>query len=135
MSRTVIATLAATIEARANCERSGNAEWFQRHTDRIANIARELLPSGSGIGGVTVDLEKSTGDRVVLNVPFHCMDVNGFYCGWRDFTVTVTPAFSGHYVKVSGRDYNGLKDYLADLFSDALGAPVPAGMWVVGSEV
>ena len=131
MSRTIIATLASTIQARLNCEqRPANAQWFQRHSDRIDNICSELLPSGSGIDqGVKVDLVRSTGEKVVLLVPFHCMDPNGFYDGWRDFVVTITPSFDGHNIKVSGRDYHGLKEYLADLFSETLGRPFPDGMW------
>lgn len=124
MSRTIIAALAATIEARLNCQRTGNAEWFERHSETIASIAVNMLPHGSGIDmGVTVDLEKSTGEKVVLLVPYHCMSAHGFYCGWRDYTITLTPAFSGFHTRVTGRDYNDTKAYLCDLFSEVLGQP------------
>jgi hypothetical protein len=125
MPRTLIAAIASTVAARSNCLTGlGNKEWLQRWTDRLENIERELLPRGSGIdSGTIVHLEKSTADRIVFRVPFHCMDPNGFYCGWRDYTVTVTPSFDGFNVRVTGRDYNGLKDYLADLFRETLSRP------------
>jgi hypothetical protein len=126
MARTIIAALASLIEARANCQRTGNAEWFQRHTARIARIELDLLPRGSGIDmGATVDLDKSTGERVVIRVPFHRMSPNGYYVGWCDYTVTVTPTFSGFHTRVTGRDYNDLKSYLGDLFAEVLARPMP----------
>jgi len=130
MARTIITELASIIDARARSKSSGNTEWFQRHTDRIANIASELLPRGSGIdSGTTVDLDRSNAQKVVLLVPFHVMNDAGMYDGWRDFVVIVRPAFGGHTVTVTGRDYNGLKEYLGDLYYQALLEPMPEGFW------
>lgn len=120
-SKTVAARLASLVQARANCEKSGNAEWLARHTDALVAIERNHLPHGSGIdNGVTVDLDASSSVRLVLRVPFHCMDPNGFYDGWREYRVVVRPAFDGITVDVHGRDYNGLKEYLGGLFHHAL---------------
>lgn len=118
--KTVVARLASLLEARANCEKSGNGEWFGRHTEAIVALAREHLPSGSGIdSGCTVVLS-TPADRVCINVPFHCMNPDGYYDGWRDYMVTARPAFDGITVTVTGRDYNGTKDYLGELFHEVL---------------
>jgi hypothetical protein len=92
-------------------------------------VAREHLPHGSGVdSGCVVMTEDSRADKLVIHVPFHCMDANGCYDGWRDYTVTVLPAFDGITIHVSGRDYGaGLKDYLGDLFHEALRAPIVVG--------
>lgn len=118
---TVAARLAALVQARANCDRAGNAEWRRTHSESINAIETDLLPHGSGIdAGCSVDLEKSDESRLVIDVPFHLMDPNGYYCGWRDYRVIVRPAFDGISIRVTGRDYNGLKDCLAELFHHAL---------------
>lgn len=44
----------------------------------------------------------------------------GMYVGWTEHTITVTPSFIGLNVKVSGRNRNEIKDYIADHFSDCL---------------
>lgn len=126
MQKTLAADLASLVAARANCERSGNHEWHAKHSERIMRLALEHLPSGSGIdSGCVVMSDESSPDRLVIHVPFHCMDENGSYDGWRDYRVVVRPAFDGISVNVTGRDYNGLKDYLAELFQECLTRPAP----------
>lgn len=118
---TIAARLASLVQARANCAETGNTEWHARHSGEILRLAREHLPSGSGIdSGCVVMSEESTADKLVIHVPFHCMNEQGMYDGWRDYRVTVRPAFDGIRVTVAGRDYNGLKDYLGDLFQETL---------------
>lgn len=117
----VAARIAELVEARANCQKSGNAEWFERHTDNLNEVIRDHFPHGSGIdAGCTVDLVASRRDRLVIDVPFHIMNENGYYVGWRTFRVTVRPAFQSIDLQVTGRDVNGLKDYLAEVFHEAL---------------
>lgn len=110
------------IMQRANCQRSGNTEWYGRATDELERIAREYLPSGSGWdSGTTIDLDRSTADRIVLTGSFHHMDEWGGYAGWTDHTVTVRPTFMGQIeLTISGRNRNGIKDYLHDMFYWAL---------------
>jgi hypothetical protein len=49
------------------------------------------------------------------------MNDGGFYDGWTEHTITVTPSFIGSMnIKISGRDRNQIKDYLHDVFSTAL---------------
>lgn len=117
----VAARIAELVEARANCHSSGNLEWFERHTSALTEMIRDHLPSGAGIdAGCVLCLASCKRDRIVIDVPFHVMSENGFYVGWRTFKVVVRPAFQSIDIEVKGRDVNGLKDYLADLFHEAL---------------
>lgn len=120
MPHTVIQRLASTIQARLNCE-DDNPEWFDKHTNTIEVMCHQHLPSGAGFDATTdVDYDKSNGERVVITTSFHKMDENGFYEGWSDFTITVRPAFTGISLKVSGNADRDLKEYVAEVFAEAL---------------
>jgi hypothetical protein len=93
--------------------------------DRLAALAREHLPSGSGFdNGTTLDLDASRLDRLIFATAFHHMDDNGSYCGWTEHRVVVSPSFVGIELKVTGRDKRGIKDYIGEVFADMLRAPV-----------
>jgi len=122
--KTLAVWLAESIAARANCLQSNNAEWLDRHTARIDALA-QFLPSGSGIdSGTSVDLDRSHADRLVLVTSFHHMNSVGYYDGWTDHAVYVTPTFTGISVDVRGRNRNEIKDYLVDVFQHALSQSV-----------
>lgn len=113
--------LAQTVQARANCVESGNAEWHGRHSHAIHALVRALMPSGSGIdAGTKIDLPASTPDKLVFTTAFHHMDQNGFYDGWTEHTVRVTPTFGGIDIAISGRNRNDVKDLLHGAFYAAL---------------
>lgn len=114
--------LASAIGARQNCIAAHNLEWRDRHQSRIEALAQHELPRGSGVdSGCKVDLDRSTADRIVITTAFHHMDENGYYDGWTEHTITVKPSFIGRFsLKISGRDRNGIKEYLSDLFYHAL---------------
>lgn len=119
----VIEILAGAVEARLNCLKSGNEEWRIRHEDTIHEIEKNYLPSGSGFdNGTSVDLEMSTGVKLVLDTSFHHMGEHGCYDGWTEHDVVVTPTFRGFDTRVTGRDRNEIKDHIADAFAEALGA-------------
>ena len=121
MSRTLASILAATVDARLTCLKTGN-DWADKHTGMLVYLVREFMPSGSGIDtGMEIDLAKSTGERLVFHTAFHHMDEHGSYAGWTEHTVTVRASlFLGLVITVSGRDQNDIKDYLADVFHTAL---------------
>lgn len=74
-------------------------------------------PSGSGIDcGTKLVPERCTSARIVLSCAFHHMNDVGMYSGWTEHVVTITPTFEGVHVAVSGRNRNGIKDYLADTY-------------------
>jgi hypothetical protein len=121
-TRTLAAHMAGKIDAWQRCKanHSQYAEWEQRHSDAI-RAAIDCLPHGSGIDGQTMlNEDKSNGERVAVDIGYHHMDEYGGYDGWTHHTVSVKASLHlGLLVSVSGRDRNGIKDYLASLFSDA----------------
>lgn len=123
MNKVLYKELANLVIARNNC-RDRVDDWFNRHHYRIEELVREHMPSGSGIdSGVQFDFDRSTGDKLVFNSSFHYMNDNGYYCGWIDFTVTVTPSLSSDFdINIRGKFAKayGLKDYLYDVFNNAL---------------
>ena len=125
MARYLYSELAMLIQARRNCAESVNGtpslqDWFEKHSDRIEALVREHMPSGSGFdSGTTLDLDASHAERLVFNTAFHHME-DGYYAGWTQHTVTVTPSFHGFNLRVSGRNRNDIKDYIGSMFHEAL---------------
>ena len=119
--------IATAVAARTNCDASGNSEWEQKWYIRLQELEKEL-PSGSGFdSGTTIDLDKSTGEKLVLHTSFHHMNDGGYYDGWTDHTVTVRPSFIGGFdVRVSGRNRNDIKGYVADMFVESLDQEITA---------
>lgn len=125
MARYLYSELALAIEARKNCEASNNQEWFKKWTARINELV-DLLPSGSGIdSGTKMDLDASHGEKIVLYTSFHHMSDGGYYDGWTEHTIVVTPSFTSKVnLRISGRDRNDIKDYLHGVYFDALTSEV-----------
>ena len=116
--------LASAIHARLSCIETGNTEWTDKH-EATVEMLTGLLPHGSGIDGQRfVDLERSTGERIVIHVEFHHM-TEGMYNGWTDHDIIVTPSLVATIdVKVTGRNKNDIKEYLAEMFDNVLTADV-----------
>lgn len=128
MKRNILEAIASRIQARVNCEASGNEEWLARHLEAIESICKEHLPRGSGFdSGTQFDEDNSRPDRVVFNTAFHHMDEGGFYDGWTEHQVIVVPSFVGGFsLRVTGRDRRQIKDYIADTFHHALSQVIDA---------
>lgn len=115
--------LASLLQAVENCRASGNAEWLQRHSDNVAALVREHMPSGSGFdSGTQIDLDASRGGaRLVFDTSFHHMNDAGMYDGWTVHRVTVHPSLAfGFELHISGRDRNQIKEDIAECFHTAL---------------
>jgi len=114
--------IASTLLAVQNCEKSGNEEWRIKHSARLVYELPSVLPSGSGFdSGTSLDMEESKPERLVFNTGFHHMDQNGFYCGWSNHQVIVTPSLVfGFQLRVTGLNTRGIKDYIAEVFEHAL---------------
>ena len=122
--RTILRAFAESLQAMHNCEKSGNDRWRGRWSSYIAKLQAEL-PHGSGLDGkVEFILDKCNATRVVIFVEFHHMK-HGYYVGWTDHEIIVTATHCGPEIRVTGKDRNGIKDYLAELFDYALNRPVP----------
>ena len=121
MNQSVAQILSSLIEARQNCRKTSNTVWFERHGERAKRVSYNYLPSGSGIDcGTQLNIDRSTGDKLVFDTAYHHTDGNGSYAGWTEHTVTVRPAFDGFDIRISGRDRNEIKDYLHECFDMAL---------------
>lgn len=122
MKRKLYQHIAARVAAMENCRATKNGEWLSRHRSAIEWLAKNHLPSGSGINsGTQVDTTASKPDRLVLQTSFHHMNEGGYYDGWTDHTVIVTPSLvSGTNLRITGRDRNDIKEYLAQVFDAAL---------------
>jgi hypothetical protein len=118
--RTLAATLASLVQARANCIERGNSLWEARHEACIRRIESNLLPRGSGFdGGTRVDMEKSSAERIVLATAYHHSGEQG-YTHWTEHTITVYPAFEGVRLVISGKNPGDFKDYAHEVFDSAM---------------
>ena len=115
--------LANAIQSRLNCLKKDTVtEWESIWDDRIDQLVKNYLPSGSGFdAGTRVSLDHSTGEKLVLFTDYHHMEENGLYDGWTAHKITVRPSLShGFTISISGRNKNDIKDYICDVFYDAL---------------
>jgi len=117
--KTLVQDIAATLQAKANCEASGNAEWHRRWSDRLARLEREL-PHGAGFDRGCAIVGFFCGDDRTIHIvaPFHRMNDDGYYDGWVSFDIYVRAAFDGIDVTLHlngfGDDDSGLSDYVAE---------------------
>jgi hypothetical protein len=114
------------VQARLNCIQSGNAEWRDRHEARAELLVRKHMPSGGGFdSGVQIDLDQSTQNKLVFRTSFHHMNEVGYYDGWTDHEVIVTPDLAhGYTMRITGRNRNDIKDYMHECFDMALSTEV-----------
>jgi hypothetical protein len=119
---TVAARFAQALTALNNCVKSGNTDWAAKWRDKLAELERDYLPSGSGVdNGVAFDRSRSTEQCLVFTTAFHHMDENGFYDNWTEHTIRVRPSFSNDLdISVSGRDRNDIKEHLRSLMHESL---------------
>lgn len=112
--------LAVRLQAIENCIKSNNQEWQEKHEVAIEDIMK-TAPSGSGFdSGTQFEQEISDGRKLVFKTAYHHMNQNGYYDGWTYHSVIITPAFVGFDIKVTGRNKNDIKGYIADTFTEWL---------------
>jgi len=119
--------IARKVVAINNCRAAGLDNWRERHTEELEAFVRDGAPSGGGFDcGTRIDLdsERSNARRLVFTTAFHHLDEHGSYDGWTEHIVTVRANLAlGFELTVSGRNRNGIKDYIADMFHDWLSSP------------
>lgn len=122
MERRVYQQMASLIDAYHRCVKTGNKEWKANHAESLRKMVNDYLPSGSG---VELELDASTGEKIVLALRFHHMNEDGYYDGWTDHVVTVRPSLQhGFVLAISGRDRNNIKEYLYGLLQSCLDGEV-----------
>lgn len=117
--------IASTLSALQSCQGSDafNPLWETKHGEKLLALVKEHMPGGSGFdSGSRIDVESSTEEKLIFETDFHRMNANGFYDGWTSHKVIVKPSLMpvGITIRVTGRDRNGIKEYIADSFEYAL---------------
>ena len=114
-----ISKFANVLQAFKSCEKAGNTEWEEKHHAYLLGEV-EKLPSGSGINaGITLNFVDSSRDKLIFNFGYHHMNQNGYYIGWTKHQLIIKPSLIfGIDLKITGKNRNGVKEYLHDLFSD-----------------
>jgi len=109
--------LASAILARENCIKANNEEWKEKHEETIERIMK-TAPYGSGIdNGTTLDIEKSTSEKLYFNFSFHFMNEAGFYDGWENYTLIVKPSLAFDIdLRLIGKNRDDIKEYLYDVY-------------------
>lgn len=113
--------IASRAAARLNCA-NDRPEWFAKHEAAADALCKAHMPIGSGFNcGTSIDWGRTTGDKLVFVTEFHHMNEHGYYDGWTQHVVTVRPSLVyGFTLHISGRDRNGIKEYIYQVFADAL---------------
>lgn len=94
-------------------------ENLEKNDDHLEILAKNFLPSGSGFDAGCRILEVSK-NRIKIQCDFHHMDENGFYCGWSEHIATITPSFDGFDIRLSGRNFRDIKNYIGEMLHNAL---------------
>lgn len=134
--RKLYAELAGLVDARRRCifdldPKDGfkdetilanRREWRDKHEETIEYLVKRFMPSGSGFdSGTKIDLDRSTKDKLVFTTSYHHMSEHGYYDGWTEHSVIVTPSLAfGFIMRITGRNRNDIKDYMYESFYTAL---------------
>lgn len=122
--KTLYSEISSTFDAMLRCKQTPDthAGWAAKHRHKIESLTKEYMPSGSGIDcGTKFDFDESKPDKLVFTFSYHHMNDGGMYDGWTEHKLIVTPSLgSGRNLKITGRDRNQVKDYLYDVYSDAV---------------
>lgn len=132
MKKKIYQEIATLVDAYKRCLETGN-QYADTHIERLLKIEREYLPHGSGIdSGCGIDMQKSSGEKVVITFGYHFMDDNGMYAGWDEYRLTVKPSLVfGINMRIvcidrssEDRYRNYTKEYFYQLFDYALNQEV-----------
>lgn len=112
--------IAKCLVAYNNCLKSNNKEWENKWEDKINELVKNHLVSGGGFDtGTKFDWEKSNHNKLVFNTAFHHMNEGGYYDGWTEHQIIITPDLMfGFNIKITGKNRNDIKEYIHTVFSD-----------------
>ena len=116
--------IATRLEAAENCSDGVNPEWEDKHLE-VIDKQMETAPSGSGFNsGTDLMFNESTGKKLVFDTAFQHMNDSGSYVRWTNHKVIITPAFDGFDMRITGKNFNGIKEYIGDVFYNWLSEDV-----------
>jgi len=118
MEEKIYICIANRFEAMLNCIKNGNSEWEEIHKEKIEEIIDNYAPSGSGFdNGTYFDYDNSKKDKLIFATSFHHMNESGYYDGWTDHKIIITPSLVlGFDMRITGKDKRMIKDYIGDMF-------------------
>lgn len=120
-----IQSISTALGALQNCQRNGCHDADLIWTEVLDRLEREL-PRGSGFDAGTKIDRDSDPEKIRFTTSFHHMNDGGYYDGWTEHVVTISPSFQHLFdVKVSGRDRNQIKDLIATVFRCELNTITP----------
>ena len=120
-TKTVAQEIAYIADAYNRCVETGNHEWAEKHGETLEWIRKQFLPSGAGIdSGCEIVTDECRPDKIVLSFGYHHMNDAGMYDGWTQHKAIIKPAFRGLNICITGPNRNDVKDYLFEVFSDAM---------------
>ena len=108
-------------------------EWLERTKkypdrsdlpgDEFDRLIDETAPSGSGFDAgtqfKTAKFDKRGNcARLDFQTDFHRLNGMGYYVGWTRYEISVFPTFSGFDFVVKGKNADGLRDYVGEVFQD-----------------
>ena len=123
MKQALYKNIAGALQALESCrKRDIESAWESVWFDRLDTDLKDSLPSGSGFdSGSSLDLDASKPDKLVFKTSFHHMNEHGYYEGWSEHSVIITPSLVfGFDIGVTGKDKNSIKDYIAGVFHECL---------------
>ncbi len=111
--------IARKVNAFDNCVKLKNG-YENNHFCAINEMVADYLPRGSGFDmGTKFLMDESNQNKLVFEANFHHMDENGYYNGWTEHKVIITPDLMfGFNIKVAGKNRNDIKEYIHSCFSD-----------------
>lgn len=93
---------------------------------RIVEYVERYMPIGGGIENTRLVLAKSTESVLVFSCSFHHMNRNGFYDGYTYHEIKVSSSLTNEInIRITGKDRYDIKEYLDQIFFDALVQDVP----------
>ena len=122
MTTKLYALIANLVSAHATCIATQKNDAATNHRNKLIGIVEGHMPSGAGFdNGTTLDLDASSEDKLVFDTSFHHMNENGYYDGWTEHRIYVTPSLiHGFAMRITGKNRNQIKDYIYEVFQAAL---------------
>ena len=95
-------------------------EWENKHANNLEEMVKNYLPYGSGFdNGTKFNWDESKDNKLVFDTAFHHMNEGGYYDGWTEHKVIITPDLMNDFnVEITGNNRNQIKEYIHSCFSD-----------------
>lgn len=91
MNRKRVTVISSLIGAIANCRKSNNTEWKEKHSERLEKVS---MFHGFDM---KLDMENSTSEKLIFHVDYHCMDDGGYWDGYLSFRLEIVPSLQFGY--------------------------------------